>query len=834
MSSSEPEGSLQALRRSLQEAERRDATAKAALAKSDAVILELRSSVRQLKRQAEGLLQTRNDSEARAEALQRELVNLQQSADMTLQREQETHRSRVQRLESELIVTNSQAKDQVVGELQVQLDRAHAQILTADMVRKELEDTLEAEQYTWELRVQDQERQLLQLQQECKTLRDDLEECRAQWKEAEVGWTKEVKDLQKDLDAAHQELVATRSTNGTATNVQEKMRTLERERRELQQCLDEAMRELEAVDAELRRDPTVVEPLQQLYRWLMQRNDMDENTPVPKETGKLLDGIQDMIEASPNRGPATAAGAATGKGVGARMAGPPSPNGNESLRIAELEAQISVYRGDLKAREESASELRVSLKEAVALLKPLQDAVAKTNVEKQALEAEVEQLKMQSTGHGSQEIERLRQEVKALQDQMANRGSPRRSMMQSSNEEGHVQQKESARAKRNAELALKKMLGDAQSRFQELHQTNHEIVRENQELHSKLQEVEKTGMTPPRNDEDNQRDIAFEMREATIAQLEKELDEFRGEVGKKETEISDLQEELDRSKRAAPALAVEYRKMQAELHDLRQQAEDTERLEAQLAAKEKQLQMRADSEQILNDSLVEALNLLKPLQAHLQTAEKEKRDLAKQVKSYKKKLARLSDPNISSSSSKSPTVGDSSSAWESTVQELEAVNARMQPQREKLKTDLLEMQSQYERTQEKLVSAQVENHVLVDALQHKEQSEQELMNEVRMVKAKLETADRELDNAKYIATSALVKVEELTMANVQRPAHTHRRTAASSVSPPPRRIEHVSNPQPSPPPSSSPPPAEMHQVRQRVQRLESNMGSSSRMDRNDF
>ena len=59
------------------------------------------------------------------------------------------------------------ALDARVGELQVQLDRAHAQILTADMVRKELEDTLEAEQYTWELRVQDQERQIQELQQDC-------------------------------------------------------------------------------------------------------------------------------------------------------------------------------------------------------------------------------------------------------------------------------------------------------------------------------------------------------------------------------------------------------------------------------------------------------------------------------------------------------------------------------------------------------------------------------------------------------------------------------------------------------------------------------------------
>jgi DNA-binding transcriptional MerR regulator len=57
-------------------------------------------------------------------------------------------------------------------------------------------------------------------------------------------------------------------------------------------------------------------------------------------------------------------------------------NGNDKIlsatrsQVAELEAQLSTYRGDLHAREERA-ELRASLKEAVRCLKPLQDAVGK-------------------------------------------------------------------------------------------------------------------------------------------------------------------------------------------------------------------------------------------------------------------------------------------------------------------------------------------------------------------------------------------------------------------------------------------------------------------------
>jgi hypothetical protein len=50
-------------------------------------------------------------------------------------------------------------KDEMIVQLQHQLQCAQSQINTADLIRKELEDTIEAEQYTWELRVQDLERE---------------------------------------------------------------------------------------------------------------------------------------------------------------------------------------------------------------------------------------------------------------------------------------------------------------------------------------------------------------------------------------------------------------------------------------------------------------------------------------------------------------------------------------------------------------------------------------------------------------------------------------------------------------------------------------------------
>lgn len=737
----DPEATLRRLRLTLDEAQQRDATAKAALAKSDAVILELRSSVRQLKRQLESLNHEKEDANEQIDQLSRELSNMRQSAEKSSPRQQQpqdTHQPQARTLESEMMqISNVHVREQVVGELQVQLDRAHAQILTADMVRKELEDTLEAEQYTWELRVQDQERQLAQLQQECATLREDLEQCRSQWKEAEVGWTRDLQELQRDLDASHQELMTVRANNGESSGVQKRIEALETERRELQSCLDEAMQELEAVDAELRRDPNVVEPLQHLYRWLQERNDDQDHSQMPQETGPLLEGIQDMIENA--------------------IGGP----GSDSLRVAELEAQVSVFRGDLKAREESASELRGSLKEAVGLLKPLQDAVAKSDREKIELERQLEELKSNPSRERNDEIEKLKTEVRQLHEELKGR-SPRKPMMQSSNEEGHEQQKESARAKRKAEMALQKMLSQAQSRFHELHQANHDIVLENKELQNKLDEAEKELYDQKSLGEEDvvQRDVAAEMRERTIAQLEEEVNQSRLDISARDDELEDLRSELRRVQQEQPTSVEETKRMEERIRGLQQQVAESGALKAEVHSLRENLKTKTQSEQVLNESLIEALNLLKPLQAHLETAEQEKRELAKQLRSYRRRIAKLENQNSSVASSRSTgaSFAGGPEGWDPKARYLEATKSKFSPQRG---------QSNLTASPERLKSAEAQNRALADRLKQKERSEKDLSDEVTQLRAQLQASEKELENAKYIATSALVKVEELTMAKVQ-------------------------------------------------------------------
>ena len=677
-----PSQEISQLRSALQESHQRDATSKAALAKSDAVILELRSSIRQLKRSVEQLQHDKDVADDNYKKLQEECNKLQQTASESLQKEKETYSTKLNQLQSKLQISESQSKDIMVGELQVQLDRAHAQILTADMVRKELEDTLEAEQYTWELRVQDQERHIMQLQDECKLLQEDLNQCRMQWREAEQGWSEEVKMLREQ---SHRD--------GDASG---RLNMLEKEREELQACLDEAMKELEAVDQELRQAPNMLEPLQNVYRWLLDRYGKTKQN-IPNDANQLVQSIEEIIEAS----------------------------SNDSLKIAELEAQISVYRGDLKAREESSAELRASLKEAVALLKPLQDAVAKTDQEKQELEEELEQLRKERNNFLSK-------------SSFTSPNSTSRTMP--SGEEQFERDTRTRRDQKQEEL--KRMLSSAQSKFQGMHKDKLTIMDENKILKRRIEDLEKQLSEQSSIGKDAMTiDVDSDTHNSKINQLEEELNNQRGVLRQKDSELESLRGEMEDIK---------------SLGNLTLSSQEKRDLENQLHQVKKELLFKTEAERMLNDSLKEALGLLKPLQMHLETSERERKQLTRQLKAVRKTLA--DRERNSGLVGKWDVIDDQGSDKE--------VIMRGLPQNSRHQKEVLEWKARHDEMRQNLDSAKIENNALVDALKRRESKERELIKEISTLRKKLEKSNHELENAKFIATSALMKVEALTMADL--------------------------------------------------------------------
>lgn len=828
MNSNNAEATIQRLKEQLNEALTRDTTAKAALTKSDAVILDLRSNQRQLKRQLEQLQKEKSEWNNNLQVAKIEASKLNKSVNSPDQ--QQHHEQQIESLKthiqeltnklqdrekqlSSISSNNNQAqamsfsKDARVGELQVQLDRAHAQILTADMVRKELEDTLEAEQYTWELRVQDQERQIEILQNECDTLAQDLELCRSQWKQAEQSWMDELEQLKEQLVVAQQRLRSGpgggpgSDAGGSSVNADsngksliQKIHQLETERAELQSCLDEALKELEAVDAELqtedgskhtnnKSDLKTVESLQHLLRWIYQEGPTEKRLNTSelssqKNSKELISQIQEALEEWLNslsskqhyqdRGIMDSSG----------------DNDEDKASIEELKGQISVYQDELKSREESSSELRESLKEAVGLLKPLQDAVAQAESEKDELQQQLKDLETdrqsseEEVSQQSKKIEALEEQVSHLEEQLEEQkrlSAARQSLLDSSaatpsphksrsaglgsppdSEDSLARIKrarEELRRKRETEGNLQQLLKDAQSRFKNLHQQNENVAAQNRELQG---QIEKLGV-----DEDQSKENAL-----------------AGALAQREAELRSMREQLE--------------KMQQTMEDPsspNSSFQKAQNLEEELRKTRGLLAQREQAERVLNNSLKEALGLLKPLQVHLEEAEQEKMEISKELRNLRKRFRQLQmgegDDFSKSTMGGNPDISVElikiKDELEETVRQLEMENSQLHDALEDLTEDgssnkhneakirqrLVELNSRYEVTQNKLEDAHVENHALVKALKQKEMEEMNRKNEMMQLQEKLQKTEKELHNAKMIAKSALVKVEELTMSNIE-------------------------------------------------------------------
>lgn len=763
---------IQQLREQLDEASFRDKSAKTALSKSDSVILELRSNQRQLKRQLDHLHQERTEM---SKELHMTKVGVNRKEESSLLNNQKSNRAE---------------SCEQIGELQVQLDRAHAQILTSDMVRKELEDTLEAEQYTWELRVQDQERQIGRLQQDCDTLVRDLDQCRSQWKEAEDGWIEELDELKEELFRSRsqsQQYKNDKTTNDvTQQDLLQKVHKLESERAELQSCLDEALLELEAVDAELQSeggdngekfknknlarsepfddeiksgDPDkITESLKHLLRWVYQEGPVEKRiehnhtTSLRNDPQELVFLVQEALE-------------------GWLEATEPTANdkrgksGDEhQATISDLTNQITLYEEELKSREESFVELRESLKEAVALLKPLQDAVAQTEEEKAAMKR---QLRDRETDRQSSQVEISQQshQICSLQDQIStlekqlegrkrvgidsdlNRSAESTSITNQSSfaftdEDQSLasikRAREELRRKRETEGNLQMLLQDAQSRFQNIQGQNNE----GQQQHAGEQYKQDAAVLV-------ERDKELKCLQLELEQIHKQLEnQTKSSSNESDQKISSLIKEL--------------------------------------AGVRGEMIQQEQTNNILNKSLKEALGLLKPLQMHLEEAEIEHTEISKELRNLRKRFRKLQcgdTDDISKSTTEGADVSleliKSKDDLEEIVRQLELENSQLHDALEDLTDDdnrhneakmrqrLVELNSRYEVTQNKLEDAHVENHALVKALKQNEMNDIYRKEETKRLQENLQKTESELNSAKRITQSALVKVEELTMSNIE-------------------------------------------------------------------
>jgi chromosome segregation ATPase len=464
-----------------------------------------------------------------------------------------------------------------------------------------------------------------------------------------------------------------------------------------------------------------------------------------------------------------------------------------------------------------------SLKEAVALLKPLQDAAAKADRERNKLldqldkaqtekDKSYEELKRFKVelNQKDDEIEDLRHKVQSLELELSKLKldsaniviNHNKSIAVASSPDSLSRAREDVRSRRQSEVALKELLRDAQTRLNNLHEQNQQVEAINTELQGRLRQAEESlelsgvdldnstggvGKIRQRNGQ-----VDLNQSEVQIRILQDEINKYKKTVEEKDEKIRSLELEMTGTKENMSSIGASG-------------GDDNLQkrvwiLEAELTKAKKSILKKKESEKTLKRSLRDALGLLKPLQMHLEESEEEKRELEKELFELKKQFGGDDfdvDMNVKSESRREADEKQRQDL-ENAVKALERENSQLHDALEemsrqslnvshvssfsaispamnkgidgkteaRLREELVELKSRYEVTQRRLEDSVGENRSLVDELNRREGDS--ASRELKALQDKLRITERELDNAKYIATSALVKVEELTMANVEK------------------------------------------------------------------
>ncbi len=250
-----PHATIVKLRRQLDETLAQNERSKTSLARSDAVILELRRDLRETSGQL-------TKAEGERELLDRRATELEQDLSTS---QQELHELRVtvqarskelERISDE--VGRANQRDAVLGELQLKLDRAEAQILTADMRNKQLEEDYRSDREEWEMNLARKE--------------DELDQCRAELS-GEVSNRKDAEQFWRE----------------SANVREERMRELESEIARLSGMLRETNEREAAIQSEREADREALAEVDEL------RGDLDEAAKVVDETRIALNDALDEL-----------------------------------------------------------------------------------------------------------------------------------------------------------------------------------------------------------------------------------------------------------------------------------------------------------------------------------------------------------------------------------------------------------------------------------------------------------------------------------------------------------------------------------------------------------
>ena len=509
----------------------------------------------------------------------------------------------------------------------------------------------------------------------------------------------------------------------------------------------------------------------------------------------------------------------------------------EKARATSLQQQLSSANDAVRVQDASNADLRKSLQEAVSLLKPLKEHVARAEGEKEDMRRELarsqkrigdldKQIASQSADSTNgdspstvlrlrqkeQEAERLQKEVKDMEEALfdahsqlsdaqerlartATRGisdesstSSSRPLAQASNQSTNedsdanihtqlLRAQNDLNDKRKSEEQIKQRLERTLGQLQAKTRDHEELIRLRQMVKDTDQRVK------AKDDEITR--IREQLRQTQVC-----LDDLTGTNDPRD-DVKRLP--ADEAKKRLAATQFRVSQLQEELAYLNQTVEASigaekklketnANLEADIIVMSSDLETKKEAERTLNKSLKEAVDILKPLQGHVMAVEKEKAALLHRLKTAESHIEELeTSSNRAIPQPLSPGRNDERTIrrleqekelLEQRVHQLErdAIDADqrtlgsvMTQDVQRLQEQLADVQKRHENTKQMLDQSAKTNASLLQDLKEMEEEDEEAQEQIASLEQKLIEKDRELAAAKHIATTAMVKVDSMSV-----------------------------------------------------------------------
>ena len=263
-------------------------------------------------------------------------------------------------------------------------------------------------------------------------------------------------------------------------------------------------------------------------------------------------------------------------------------------------------------------------------------------------------------------------------------------------------------------------------------------------------------------------DAPDDINRLSANEAKKRLGAAQFRVSQLEEELAHLNEELDTTTCAEMMLK-----------------ETSAKLEADLLEMSSDLEAKKETERTLNKSLKEAVDILKPLQGHVMTVEKEKAALLQRLKTTESQIEELESSSargLPSPPPPPPPGRNDDRAIRRLEQEKELLKQRihqlerdaidvdqqtlgstMTQNVQRLQEQLVDVQARYEKSRKMLDQSAKTNANLLQDLREMEDEDEEAQEQIALLEQTLMEKDKELVAAKQIATTAMVKVDSMSV-----------------------------------------------------------------------